>query len=56
MDSPSPAQFIIDYIHDATHDELRDRSSVIANGINPIFHRAKRLRPLSAPLRFPRDR
>lgn len=48
----SPAQFIIDYIHDATHDELRDRSSVIANGINPIFHRAKRLRPLSAPLRF----
>ncbi|MGB3023767.1 MAG: glycosyltransferase [Candidatus Saccharimonadales bacterium] len=48
----SPAQFVVDNINDATHGELANCSFVIPNGINPLFHRARRLRPELDSLRF----
>ncbi|PID32647.1 hypothetical protein CR956_01385 [Candidatus Saccharibacteria bacterium] len=48
----SPAQYVIDAINDSTHFELKDRSFVVANGINEVFAKAERIRDDHDTVRF----
>lgn len=48
----SPADFVIDAINDATHNELTHRAFVVPNGIGHVFGRAERIRRIDDTIRF----
>ena len=48
----SPAQYVIDAINDDTHDELRPKGFMVANGINDVFPKAVRIRDPNDTMRF----
>lgn len=48
----SPADFVIDAIVDASRGKLQERAYTIANGVSPIFAKAKRIRPNEEIIRF----
>lgn len=48
----SPADFVINAINDATHNELTERAFVVPNGIGHVFGRAERIRRTDDTIRF----
>ena len=48
----SPAQFVIDTINDATHQQLADRAFVVPNGVDKVFSQAERIRRYDDTVRF----
>lgn len=48
----SPASFLVDIVNECTDGALKNKGYFIANGISPVFNRAKRSRALTEPIWF----